>query len=470
MRRGRPEARNPYRRGKVIYVDSAATGSNNGTSPTNAYTTLVAALADANVGTYQIRVAGAATTGKTYVPGAARTSTFSPPDGSHLVGGFNSLTSARAQSADPSTYLTILSGAIEGDNCYHVVAWGSSVSCVVEGFVVSGGAATGAGTNAVGSGIAASGASGPTLSNITIQDCEASAGGAVYIYNSAVNMINCRVTNCTNAGSGNGGGVCIINASGTTTPKSHLRNVEIDNCTVGGTSHAGGLFVYGASPEITNCYIHDNEAAQRGGGVVTWGYGVEDQTYPVFNHCAITGNTADHYGGGVWNRAHAVFNNCIIANNESNNNNGDYDLGGAGLVDVELPSTLNNCVIFGNVVNTSTFDPSRVGPGAGVCFDDDGTTIITDCIIYGNVSADGTQLGTKIGWDPVTPVVTYTGIEGGYTGTGNVTLEADPFADSTDPIGTDLVWWTADDGLKLPAGSALLTASSTGGEIGAYAD
>jgi hypothetical protein len=97
------------------------------------------------------------------------------------------------------------------------------------------------------------------------------------------------------------------------------------------------------------------------------------------------------------------------------------------------------------------------------------TLTITNSIIYGNTADTSDDniytLGTGIS-------ITYTAVPGGYTGTGNIDLDADPFVNSADYagwIGPDLTWNTADDGLRLAAGSALLTAGNTGGEIGAYA-
>ena len=50
------------------------------------------------------------------------------------------------------------------------------------------------------------------------------------------------------------------------------------------------------------------------------------------------------------------------------------------------------------------------------------------------------------------PTVTYSDVEGGYSGTGNINSEP-VFVDDTDPDGNDDEWMTSDDGLALDSGS-----------------
>lgn len=139
----------------VIHVDASATGSGDGSSWTNAYPELAAALPTATAGD-EVRVA-AGIYRPTETPGD-RAATFTVPDGVHLLGGY---APGGSDEPDWQTHLTILSGDIEGDdldldgdatgyaesteeivgaNSLHVVTMsGNSATTLLAGFVVTAG-------------------------------------------------------------------------------------------------------------------------------------------------------------------------------------------------------------------------------------------------------------------------------------------------------------------------------------------
>ncbi len=105
----------------VIYVNHAASGSDDGSSWENAYNDLQAALTEAGIGD-EIWVAQG-----TYYPtdGADRTISFSLKDGVAIYGGFNATETERSQ-RDWENNSTVLSGDIgvkedTSDNSYHVI-------------------------------------------------------------------------------------------------------------------------------------------------------------------------------------------------------------------------------------------------------------------------------------------------------------------------------------------------------------
>ncbi len=135
-----------------IFVDINATGANNGSTWSDAYTSLQTALALANA-SRQIWVAEGI-----YTPHASdRKGTFSLLSGTKLYGGFNGTETSSSQ-RDIEVNATVLSGDLQGndnntmldteasrsDNSYHVVTLkGTPQDVVVDGFTISGGNANG---------------------------------------------------------------------------------------------------------------------------------------------------------------------------------------------------------------------------------------------------------------------------------------------------------------------------------------
>ena len=131
----------------IVYVDSAATGANNGTSWSNAYKFLSSAIsaAQGGSGAYIIRVAK----GKYYPTGAQtgtnRTVSFDLSRGNtKIYGGYPKGGGTR----NPAVNITVLSGDIGTagtvtDNSYHVMkiigGSASSDSIVIDGVTISGG-------------------------------------------------------------------------------------------------------------------------------------------------------------------------------------------------------------------------------------------------------------------------------------------------------------------------------------------
>jgi len=133
--------------GGIIYVDADATGTNNGASWADAFTTLQPAL-DAAAAGYQIWVAEG-----TYKPtwefavGDPRSATFQMKNGVAIYGGFDlSVGVTEFEGRDWVAHVTILSGdiGIEGDNSdnsyhvfYHPEGTNLDGSAVLDGFTIT---------------------------------------------------------------------------------------------------------------------------------------------------------------------------------------------------------------------------------------------------------------------------------------------------------------------------------------------
>tara|TARA_B110000438_G_scaffold274859_1_gene295382 strand:- start:487 stop:1482 length:996 start_codon:yes stop_codon:yes gene_type:complete len=140
----------------------------------------------------------------------------------------------------------------------------------------------------------------------------------------------------------------------------------------------GGIFLKTSNPTLTNIIIKENTAGQ-GGGIYLNGY----ETYPILNNVIIVDNTA-FWGGGIYlNESNPKLFNSIIFNN-----NGESGLG--------IYSMNNNPNIIPKITNS----------------------IIDDIYIW---------------FDTTSPIITYSNIENGWEGEGNI--DADPLF--TDPENGD---------------------------------
>jgi hypothetical protein len=145
----------------VRFVNHAATGANNGTSWTNAFTRLQPAISAAAAGD-EVWVARGTYAPTTIATPTSRFLSFELKSNISVFGGFRGTETARAQ-RNPSANETILSGDILGDdtpnfghreeNVYHVVTGLNANFAVLEGFVIRGGHANGGGLEAQGGGV-----------------------------------------------------------------------------------------------------------------------------------------------------------------------------------------------------------------------------------------------------------------------------------------------------------------------------
>ena len=140
--------------GKVIYVDDNASGANNGSSWGNAYTTLQAALAEAN-GSVRTQIWVAQGVYRPDLgPGQTannRSSTFQLKNRVEVHGGFTGNETNLDHRTRAGDWITVLSGDVgaanhHDDNAYHVVnASGVDRTAVLANFKIEHGRATGPG-------------------------------------------------------------------------------------------------------------------------------------------------------------------------------------------------------------------------------------------------------------------------------------------------------------------------------------
>jgi hypothetical protein len=140
--------------------------------------------------------------------------------------------------------------------------------------------------------------------------------------------------------------------------------------------------------------------ANKGDYLGTRGGGVNNYfSTPSFFNCIITGNTATAYGGGMFNQgATPQVVNSVFA--------GNVALFGGGLYNESASTQVINCSFSGNLATAEGGAISSFGSNPQ----------ITNSVLWGNSSAIRNNASA--------PIVSYSIVQGGYAGTGN--LNTDP--------------------------------------------
>jgi predicted outer membrane repeat protein len=238
--------------------------------------------------------------------------------------------------------------------------------------------------------------SNPTVISCTFDGNSAGdhGGGGMYNSFSSPTVINCTFSS-NFGGLVNGGGGMLNNSSDPT----------VSNCTFSGNVAlftGGGMYSLNSNPTVTDCAFSDNFAID-GSGMYNF------LSSPTVTDCRFSGNIAGGDGGGIYSSAgDPIVTNCTFSGNTSGS------LGG-GMANIGGSPTVANCTFIDNVA---------VFNGGGM-FNIINSPTVTNCILWGN-SPEEISGGT--------PTVTYSDVQGGFPGTGNI--DADPLF--VDPANNDL--------------------------------
>lgn len=361
---------------KTIYVKHDASGTNDGTSWANAYTSLAPALASAASGD-QLWVA-AGTYANTISSGP-----FNVTTGTSLYGGFNGTETMLSQ-RNPATNITTLSGDLSGDdvagnftmnrsdNVRHVVyvtASGDPGSrAVIDGFVIKGGNTLDGSTlpdlDRRGGGIL-------STAPITIRNCrftdnfgESGAGAAVVGLGAIASIIdNCNFD--ANLASQSGAGLFLrdllsaevnrCNFTNNTTNRGSAymltcAGLTVDSCLFennnAGTNFTGGLFTYSiAQGTFTNIIIRNNTAARA---TAWYNDGRTGGDSISVRNCLIESNTAVTFGAGFYNwQGTAALKNVIFRGNNAPSAGGMYNDGR----EFDSKISIDSCIFENNTTS-----------------------------------------------------------------------------------------------------------------------
>ena len=163
------------------------------------------------------------------------------------------------------------------------------------------------------------------------------------------------------------------------------------------------------APKFINCSFINNYAIGRGGAISN-----DLGTEPTFIQCSFMDNKCDGKGGAIYNdfRCSPTLISCLFVGNSA------YDGGALGNDGASSP-IITNCTFYGNhAIDMGAALYQGSGPS--------NNPVVTNTIIWGNKCDNGPA--EIVNWHDNSPVVTYSCIEGGYEGEGNI---------STDPMFVD---------------------------------
>jgi len=260
---------------------------------------------------------------------------------------------------------TVLDGAKAGSVVRFVS--GESRNSILRGFTVTNGQGT------TGGGIDCRTAS-PTITDNVIDNNLASFGCGVHSKDGSPLIERNTISNNRNGGATGGAGGGIDTEGGEPIIR---QNVIFGNSPTGHNGgQGGGIACDGGVPLIQDNVIFDNGTAGIWGGV----------------------------GGGIWCVANGRLVNNVVYRNDAFP--GMLQSGGAGGgVCCSMGTTITNCTIYGN--------SARIGGGVWTA----GGTPVTNSILWQNTATQSTT--SQISG---TPTVTYSDVQGGWPGTGNLNL------------------------------------------------
>lgn len=181
-------------------------------------------------------------------------------------------------------------------------------------------------------------------------------------------------------------------------------------------------------PRISLCRFEDCTAAQ-GGGIF------EIASDPTIRLCVFEGNSASQGGGFCsfgrsGDISDAEVEQCIFENNEAT---GSLNGGGAACCPYNASATFENCLFINNssanyggaitarvsgvFVLSCTFSGNTATSNGGAFYTDNCDPYLRSCILWGD---SPNEFGEGYSTDP--PNVTYSDVQGGYSGTGNINL------------------------------------------------
>jgi hypothetical protein len=303
------------------------------------------------------------------------------------------------------------------------------------------------------------------LANRTTSAVEASSGGGIFLADSKASILACDISN-NEANINFVDAVQLTNSGGISFHQGS--DAVMRNCTVTNNKaqERGGVGSWNSAPQIESCEITANQAtAGGGGGVGFYGNANAPLAEPSLSYSTISGNYAFETGGGiaVWQRSPVIIG-CLVDGNLADISSGGINLYGTTQTQGSTARTrIADTIVSNNssasrggiyirnigtgsvsIVNTLITGNTSNGLGGGLACYFAGHATLTNCTISGNRAAGSGALivdssdvaaANSIFWgnSPSMPAksgsgaltITYSDVEGGYAGTGNINIPPD---------------------------------------------
>jgi hypothetical protein len=426
--------------GSIVYVDDDARGADDGTSWSDAYTSLRTALVAVRPDD-EVWVA----TG-TYVPGTTPASTFTLVDGVAVYGGFAG-DEATLQERAGLYFDTVLSGALAATSSLHVItAISVGPSTILDGFRIRNGAGITHGPVG-GSGLLIMGGA-PRIVNCTIEDHvyegpshTAARGGAVFIDGGDPLFVDCDFRDNFVHGQASGGFEAAGDALGAAVFNLAGRPTFVRCRFVGNGAHGGMAIKLGPAGRAFGGAISSQ------GGLLT------------LAHCALNGNRAIGgtfiglpraddlgQGGAIHWTGEALLTHCSFSGNEAGSSSihGPGDAGVGGAVAVDGAGEMIQCTVRANLAETTGGIHLLAG-----------RLDLVNGIFWDNGLGEADQVHADPGAVIAVDYSCIQGLTGALGGRGNI--GSDPLFAGAD--GPDGILGTADDLPVLSSGSPCIDAA-----------
>lgn len=492
---------------QVLYVNSIATGLNNGTSWANAFTNLQNALIACSD---TIKVAKG-----TYFPSNANEYVSFWLEKSRIIlGGFPNIGNPSNLNRNPTLYPTILSGSLpNGTNLKsYIIVHGKNIdsTSILDGFIIKD-AKQNPNFDA---GLTLDKKGNCLLKNIVFKNTllDYSFPAIMIKDNSKPKFIDCKldssngIINATN--SSPTFKTCIFqNSYGIINYKS---KIKIDSClffktrstaiynsdssdifvnnskfyglynvnTANTSNWTGSIVNNASSPIVTNCFFSDSTRPDSGGSIANY-----NNSKPIFTKCEFRNGNAFYFGGTCYNdNSSPIFNKCVFVNSKASSAGGVFYN-----KNYSSPKIVNciasNCSGDGSfmfseksfpyVINTSIVN--ALAGNIHVFVNADSSFLkLSNSILWNNLNSNITSNKDILNrTDPVlqpsfaivkNSITQSFGVNGQN---GNLVGSVPNFRNITNPAGFDNTFYTTDDGLKLSSCSPALNVGSNN-EINGY--
>jgi hypothetical protein len=259
---------------------------------------------------------------------------------------------------------------------------------------------------------------------------------------------NCTITNNSAPGGieTGGGGISIHSNLPLTLTDCIISNNSV---TANGSGYAfgwgGGIFCTNAPLTLTNCIISNNSvtayAGSNGGSCYSYGGGIYSDTTLILHKCSILSNSlnantegwwssnAYARGGGIWAYRGLTLTNCLIDSNLSSATGwgayiNNYARGGGIYI-------IGNSTVKNSIVSCNTSSAGTEYTGGGIYVVSDTLNLINSTIASNTHEGLTNEGGTVTAMNSIVyfntdaqifgnATVTYSDVQGGYTGEGNI--------------------------------------------------